>query len=66
LLEDLKSALCVIKWIIDGRSDNEEVGNISIECGSLDSGYEAEDGTCEDSEAETDSRIREQSETNEG
>jgi hypothetical protein len=64
--EDLKSALYVIKWIIDGRSDKEEVGNISIERGSVNSGYETQDGPYEDSETEADNRISEQSETDEG
>lgn len=44
----------------------EEVANISVACGSVNSGYETEDGTCEDSEAEAENRIGEQSETDDG
>jgi hypothetical protein len=50
---------------MDGWEDEEEIGNKGCKHESLSSECKTEDGNCEDTEAKTDDRNGEQSETGE-
>jgi hypothetical protein len=50
---------------MDGGEDEKEVGNVSSEHVSVSNECEIEDGICEDTEAGTDDRNGEQSQTEE-
>jgi hypothetical protein len=54
---------CCISDEMDGIEDGEEIENVGRKLERFNSVCETEDGNCEDTEAETDDRNGEQSET---